>query len=248
MISRRSFLTAAAIAPAAPAILKAAAPRSRFVNIFVTDMIGFCERFWPVVHGQQFQPTAEAKAMCLALEDITEYRRKNLVMIVPPRSGKSTILSVMWPAWGWSRRFGSQRYLSTAGSGMIALRNARDFRKLINSKEYRDCYWPTVKLLRHDNQKGLVSTTNGGYYLARGVGETSIGVGADRIICDEPQYHMPHSQAEQAMVIDWWDNVRCRLTDPRTSSMVVATEFDQPGTLGHNLRKEFDGVLICRRG
>lgn len=58
----------------------------------------FTRQAWHVVEpAAPFQDTWHIAAICAHLEAATRGEIRNLVINMPPRCGKSTIVSVMWP-------------------------------------------------------------------------------------------------------------------------------------------------------
>lgn len=239
MISRRSFLTAAVIVPVAPAILTTAATAK-------PDLLSFCDRFWPVIHGKPFERNTTAKIICKMLERITnqDCLNRNLLIIAPPRCGKTTITTVMWPAWEWSRMQQRNQYIASTWTAPLAFRNARWFRRLIESNEYQSNY--DVALHQQHPKPEFVINIQGGHYFPVGVGSSLIGVGADRVICDDPHIiRLKKDSPRYVAECDWWDSVmKTRLS--RLGSQVMISSVFGPGTLPHHLSRSsnFDTAAI----
>ncbi len=62
----------------------------------------FVRQAWPVVEpGVPFIESWHIQAICEHLEAITRGSLRYLLINIPPRHSKSTIVSVMWPVWEW---------------------------------------------------------------------------------------------------------------------------------------------------
>ena len=71
----------------------------------------FVTLMWPVIEpGRVFVDGLHVKAICDHLEAVTLGKTLRLIINIPPRYGKSNIVSVLWPCWEWtmfpSRRWG----------------------------------------------------------------------------------------------------------------------------------------------
>src|ERR1017187_6451004 len=64
----------------------------------------FIEAAWPIVEPTPFVPGWHIDAVCEHLEAVTRGDIRNLLITIPPRHTKSTIVSVMWPCWEWIDR------------------------------------------------------------------------------------------------------------------------------------------------
>src|SRR5687767_11135202 len=64
----------------------------------------FLQQVWTVIEpGSPFVPGWHIDALCDHLQAVSEGDIRNLLVNVPPRHAKSTIVSVLWPAWDWAR-------------------------------------------------------------------------------------------------------------------------------------------------
>src|SRR5262245_29178255 len=68
------------------------------------DLEGFCQEAWSVI-GEQ-NPFISARywsVLCEHLTAVSVGAIRRLIINVPPRFGKSTLVSVLWPCWEWAR-------------------------------------------------------------------------------------------------------------------------------------------------
>ena len=123
-------------------------------------------------------------AMCIHLQAITEGRlHPRLIGNVPPGSSKSTIFSVMWPAFEWGPAgMAHLRYLCTSYNDDAMIRDNRKMRKLVQSDWYQTL-WPEVKLIRWAQWD--FENSMGGSRLAAPFGSLT-SLRADRLILDDP--------------------------------------------------------------
>lgn len=128
-----------------------------------------------------------------------ESKLHDLLINVPPGSSKSTILTIMMPAWAWSID-ATLRILSASYSGDLSLKLAVKSRDIIQSEKYRQ-YFPYVQIRADENNKTNYINTAGGERFATSVGGTSTGVHFHLLICDDlinPKQAASQSQLEEA--------------------------------------------------
>ena len=81
-------------------------------------------------------------------------------MWVPPGSSKSTVVSIMWPAWEWARE-PWLRYITASYDHDLATEFATKSRDLIKSGWYQ-ARWPHVQIHRDQDLKQSYANTAGG--------------------------------------------------------------------------------------
>ena len=86
---------------------------------------------------------------------------QNLVMNVPPGTGKSRFVSVFAPAWMWLH-WPTWRSMFICGNPRVALRDADYCRMLLESDWYRTTFAPEWQLARDQNAKSYYRNTAGG--------------------------------------------------------------------------------------
>ncbi len=146
----------------------------------------FLKQAWPVIEPQTpLIPGWHLDAMCDHLEAVTLGQILALLLLVPPRHSKSTIVSVMWNAWEWIRWPG-RRYLCSSYSNSLALRDSVKCRRLIQSDWYQRNWADRYQITGDQNAKERYENNKGGYRLTRSVNGPSTGEGGDRVICLHP--------------------------------------------------------------
>jgi predicted phage terminase large subunit-like protein len=124
-----------------------------------------------------------------ALQELAERKYQRLILTMPPRHGKSELVSRLFPAWIFARNQDEQVILSSY-SATLAGAMSRDCQQIVDSSRYRELF-PNVKLPDGKNQ-GLRTSERfdivgaKGYYIAAGVGGGITGAGATVGIIDDP--------------------------------------------------------------
>jgi len=189
---------------------------------------------WHVLHpGQPLEWNWHLEAVCLHLQlcylDLLRARRdrsfaqplQNLLFNVPPRSGKSMIVNVYFPAWAWLHD-PTIEFLCLSFNPDVAGRDARFWRDLVFSRWYHE---QRAHAVAH---AGLVNWTVGnvtalrsvvnsarGSRRAKGLNAMVMGENSDVLIIDDP--HDPRAKnMENAMAATnrrYSDTVHNRMND-----------------------------------
>jgi len=150
---------------------------------------------------------------------------RQLVVNIPPRFAKSTIGSVLWPAWDWLQD-PSRGWLTASHSHNLAIRDAVKARRLIESPWYREAFGVGWALQADQNAKGRYDNTEKGYRLVTSVEAKTTGDGGDITLCDDPlDARDAYSPAAIETCRIWWKEVwSSRVNDPRTSRRVLVMQ------------------------
>jgi predicted phage terminase large subunit-like protein len=173
------------------------------------------------------------------LNAICEGRVKRLIINIPPRSLKSTIVSIAWPAWLLAMD-PSKRIIVASYSQALSLKHSEECRLIMNSDWYKNQF-PHTRIRRGSNSKGKFITTKNGFRFATSIDGTLTGEGADVLIVDDP--HTPlqaESTAERNHALTWFDQTfSSRLNDKKRGSIVVVMQRLHTNDLsGHLLKKK----------
>lgn len=145
-------------------------------------------------------------------------RIQNLLINIPPGTGKSRIVSVFFPAWAWLH-CPSWRAIFLSANPRVADRDSDLCRTLITSDWYREWFRPEWKLRPERNALRLFANTAGGWRQAMGITAAITGERADALVVDDPHdAQKANSEADREMVLARWDNaIANRVNDPRSS-------------------------------
>jgi predicted phage terminase large subunit-like protein len=103
---------------------------------------------------------------------------------IPPRHGKSQLVSIYFPAWFIGRQ-PNKKVLMVSHTTDLAVDFGRKVRNIIDTDAYRQIF-PTVNLAADSKSAGRWNTNVGGEYFACGVGSALAGRGADLLLVDDP--------------------------------------------------------------
>jgi predicted phage terminase large subunit-like protein len=109
--------------------------------------------------------------------------KKRLCINVPPRTLKSFLASIAFPAWVIGQS-ASKKFITTSFNATLAKEMAQKSRILMESEWYREVF-PNVVLDKTQNEKHNFWTTERGMYFSSAV-QSCTGRGSDYVVLDDP--------------------------------------------------------------
>lgn len=194
-----------------------AASRAYF-SLFLRRVMGGVSPGVRYQHNWHIDAISEYLAAC-ARGDV-----RRLIINMPPRMLKSTIVSVTWPAWLLGHN-PAERIMAASYAQSLSLKHSTDCRLVLESKWYNKLFAHTV--LAHDqNEKEKFTTTARGYRRAVSVGGAAIGEGGNILIIDDPINPLQAGYRHQREgVNEWFDHTwATRLDDKATGVMLVVMQ------------------------
>jgi predicted phage terminase large subunit-like protein len=182
-------------------------------------------------------------AICEHLEAVANTDLVRLIVNLPPRSGKSLVASVLWPAWVWTKQ-ASTRWLCASYSASLAVKFSIDRRTVITSQWYQE-RWP-ILLAGDQNQKQEFMNDMRGHMIATSPSGTATGKGGEIIVADDLQNpEMAESEAERRNVIRFFDEtLSTRLDDKRRGRIVVIQQRTHQADLTGHLLEQGGWTLL----
>lgn len=177
------------------------------------------------------------RVLAEALERVESGELKRLIVNLPPRHGKSELVSVNFPAWCMGRD--RDRSIITASYGAdLATDFGRKVRNIMDDPIYHTLF--NTRLAEDAKAKGSWSTNGRGEYNAVGVGGAITGKGGKIIIVDD--YFKNREDADSEVMSeklwDWYrSTLRTRLT-PDGAIVIVATRWRDNDLVGRILEEQ----------
>lgn len=151
----------------------------------------FVRHFWDQVPGAA--PLIwnwHMDELCVRLQEVAERVflglpvLHDLIFNVPPGTSKSTICSILYPAWIWTR-MPSARILSASHTNDLVMDLATKARAVIIGERYRE-YFPEIELTGDQDVKTYYRNTLGGdRYTCTVSGRSPMGFHAHFHLCDD---------------------------------------------------------------
>ena len=224
--------------PLTPAIMLDMIKREKERRAASASLYEFVRQSWHVVEpGVPFIASWHIEEICEHLEAITSGQLRKLLINIPPRHSKSTIVSVMWPMWEWLTD-PAHKYLCASYSGNLSIRDNLKGRRLVQSPWYQERWGHLFKLSGDQNAKQRFENDKTGYRLATSVGGTATGEGGSRLILDDPHSAQEaQSDVIRDSALEWFDVVwSTRLNDPKRDAMVtIMQRLHEKDISGHIL-------------
>lgn len=164
---------------------------------------------------------------------------RRLIVTVPPRHLKSTIISVLFPAWLLGRNPHTRIIVASYGQDLADIL-ARDFRKVISSRWYAKVFPKAAQSIVRDTAAETV-TSAGGCRFAAAVGGTLTGRGADYLICDDLMKAQDATSAQsREKVKRFFDETLLSRLDNKATGRVIAVQqrLHEDDIVAHLLAKE----------
>jgi len=186
----------------------------------------FVEQAWPILEPVvPFVPNWHIDHIAEHLEAVTAGEIRRLLINVPPRSMKSILVSILWPAWEWVRQ-PSGRWIFVSYSDALASKHSLDRRTVILSDWYRARWGDRVELAADQNVKYEFQNTQRGVMVATSIGASITGKGGSRIVVDDPHNPMQaESDAQRESAVTFFRNtLSTRLDNQKTGAIVVVMQ------------------------
>lgn len=150
----------------------------------------FVKEFWSEIIGDELHWNWHMGVICQELQLVAERvfaglpKLYDLVINVPPGTSKSTLVSIMYPAWMWTRMTRCQ-FIGASYSFDLAMDLSRKCRTLVNCEKYKK-YFPEVEWSDAQDTKQHFVNTKGGWRFAVGSNGQITGFHAHVMVVDDP--------------------------------------------------------------
>lgn len=169
------------------------------------------------------------------LDDVVNKRSPRLMVFMPPRVGKSFLVSESFPPWALGR-FPQLQIVSTSYSSSLVEQFSRGIRRTIREDERYQQLFPQVSMDEDTQAVGrwqLRTTDAGGRahiaggYRAVGVGGGLTGFGADILLIDDPVANADDANSEvvRESTWNWYATVARTRVMPGGGVLVVQTRW-----------------------
>lgn len=204
---------------------------------------------WKYIDPGKFVDGRPLEAVTEHLQAVAAGEIKRLIINIPPRMSKSSMVSVSFPAWVWAQRHDSPtsgpgvQFLHASYSQQLSLRDSVKCRRLIDSPWYQSLWGDRYRLTSDQNTKTRFDNSRTGSRLCTSVGSTLTGEGGNIIIVDDPNAAQEaFSEATIATTIEWWDTaLSTRLNDPKSGAFIIIQQrLAEDDLTGHILSTSKD--------
>lgn len=199
----------------------------------------YFKRAWDTLEpGKELIQSWHIGYICEHLEAVSRGEIKRLLINVPPRTLKSSLVSVAWPTWQWGAfQHPESRFMFVSHEIGLGIDLAVSRRAIIESDWYREEY-PRVVLSSDQNEKKLVQNTRRGKLITTSTHGAATGKGGDFIVPDDfidPEKAESDTERENALNA-WGIKFSSRLDNKKTGAIVAIEQRTHP--------KDFTAKLV----
>lgn len=191
-----------------------------------SSLSAFVRAAWPVLEpGTPYLHNWHIDLISEHLEAVTRGEITRLLINMPPRYGKSNLVSVLWPVWEWIDH-PETRWMFASYSGSLSSKHSLDRRAVIQSDWYQERWGDRFHLAGDQNVKMEFMNDRRGVMVATSVNGPATGKGGNRLILDDP--HDPRraeSDVQRQAAVTFFDRtLGNRLNDKKKGAIVVVMQ------------------------
>lgn len=193
--------------------------------------------------NKKYQVNWHHELVCQKLDQIASGELKRLIISMPPRHGKSELVSRRFPAYILGRN-PDTKIIATSYSANLASRMNRDAQRIIESKEYQILF-PDTKLASgskgldirdHSTQNASMFEVVGheGAYISAGVRGSITGSGFDIGIIDDPFKNREEAESEtiRTRVWEWYESTFYTRQEEDAAILMTMTRWHENDLVG----------------
>jgi hypothetical protein len=196
----------------------------------IDTLAGFCCWTFP-----GYRRATHLDLVSTELEAIESGEHDRLIIEMPPRHGKSELVSVRFPAWALCRK-PDRKIISGSYGDRLATEMGRRTRNVVDTQGL----FPDVSLAADSKAKDLWHTNHGGQFLAVGIGSGVIGFGGDIITIDDPFKKREEAESEvmRDKIWNWYASEILTRQEPAAAIVVVMHRWHEDDLVGRLLATE----------
>ncbi len=190
---------------------------------------------------KNYAPNWHHRELARKLEAVERGEINRLMVFMPPRHGKSELVSVRFPAWYLGRN-PMKRVVGTSYSAELAQKFGRQARDILKDERYQKCF-PKTRLKEDSKAANRWDIDNGGGYQAVGVGGSVTGFGGDLIMIDDPVKNMEEAMSEtyRERVKEWYRSTLYTRLEKDGAIVLTLTRWHEDDLAGWLLEEMKNG-------
>lgn len=148
---------------------------------------------------------------------------RRLIVNMPPRHLKSSIITTAWPAWLMALN-PSERIMCASYSRTLSIEHSVNCR-LIMESEWYNYLFPDTIISSDQNEKSKFVTMARGHRIATSVGATTTGSGGKWLISDDALKAVDaDSEVARKNANNWFDQAYATRLDDKRKGVIIAVE------------------------
>lgn len=190
-------------------------------RLVANDLTAFIRRtFETVATGNNLKFNWHIQAIAHKLERVRRGETKRLIILMPPRSLKSTIVSVAFPAFLLGQD-PTRKIICVSYADGLSSKLHNDCRAVMRSRWFGRAF-PATRISREKDTEAEFMTTQRGGRFATTITGTLLGRGGSLLIIDDPQKpDSGASEAERRRVINWFNSTAATRLDNKVDDAII---------------------------
>lgn len=216
------------------------------------DFFVFVKTFWDVIIQEEPIYNWHIPYLCEELQKLADYivnrqeKPYDLIINIPPGTSKSTIVTIMFPAWIWTIA-PWVRIITNSYSGALSIEHSIKSKDIVESDKYKRLF-PYVEIRADKGGKQHYETTEGGFRYATSTGATITGMHAHVIINDDPENpRQADSEQMRHIANEHTKTLSSRKVDKRNTPIItIMQRLHTEDVTGYILKKKSEKIRhIC---
>jgi len=229
----------------------------------------FVKWAWPEISSEKFITNWHIEYICEVLQEGAERvamnlpKKQDIIINVPPGSSKTTIVSIMFPVWCWTRWYW-MKFITASWSFDLSLESAEKSRDLVRSERFQAIY-PEIGIKEDKDRVGNFRVIKkepsspgrmdrilfGGNRYSTSVGTSAMGFHGHINLWDDASNP---KQSQSKTMLDaansWVDEFSTRKVNKEVTLMIgIQQKLHQNDTSAHLIKKHGDKIKhICLPG
>lgn len=189
-----------------------------------------------------YKPNWHHEILAKKLEAVERGEIKRLIVMMPPRFGKSLLTSIHFPAWFLGKN--PQRdIIVTSYNTELATEFGGKTRDIVADPIFRAIFPEDITLKEDEQARGRWRTNKGGSYTSVGMGGGLTGHGANVLLIDDPikGREEAESQLIRDKYWDWYRSVVYTRLEKDAAIVLILTHWHLDDLAGRLLEEEKKG-------
>lgn len=185
-----------------------------------------------------YETPAHVETIANRLERLESRKINRLMVAMPPRHGKSYLISQFFPTW-YLGRHPEHEVIFASYSQDVASDFGRKVRNIMTDPLYQR-FFPRAAISEDSAAANRMNLIAGGAYYAVGAGGPLTGRGANLIIIDDIHKNRQEADSEvvRKRIIEWWKSVVYTRLMPGGTVVMVQTRWRDDDLLGTVLSEQ----------
>lgn len=200
-----------------------------------TGLIAFTEYTFP-----QYRTASHHALIAEKLEQVERGEIDRLMIFMPPRHGKSELATKRFPAFALGRD-PTRQIIQASYNSDLATDFGRQVRNIVATQRYQNVF--KTELAVDSKAANRWNTSDGGAYVAAGVGTAVTGRGANILIIDDPLKDREEADSEnrREMIWNWYTSTAYTRLMKGGAIILIQTRWHEADLAGKLLEAEAKG-------